>query len=181
MQISLIYWPVEREAYNLEQEKFVPVAARTNIICLKVQCDSRLDTNPSWDPTTGRPCAGPSDMVGAIMTMTMFPTLAKSVPSLRYLCVHVPAHPNCSSPLESLVSVSEDDEMRASTYWWKLRGPGDDRVAERLDAAIGERVAAYMSSARYDYTKDLDGEFPVTLGVLETLNRGALPETSDAI
>ncbi|KAH9926440.1 uncharacterized protein B0H18DRAFT_1006119 [Fomitopsis serialis] len=50
----------------------------------------------------------------------------------------------------------EDDHQRALTYWWRLRGAGDDRVAEPLDVAVGERIAAYMSSPSYDYTKDFD-------------------------
>ncbi|KAH9926441.1 uncharacterized protein B0H18DRAFT_1006121 [Fomitopsis serialis] len=50
---------------------------------------------------------------------------------------------------------------RALTYWWRLRGAGDDRVAEPLDVAVGERVAAYMSSPRYDHTMEFEADIGI--------------------
>ncbi|KAH9926448.1 uncharacterized protein B0H18DRAFT_1006142 [Fomitopsis serialis] len=128
-------------------ERFAPVVAHTNVVCLKVQCASNPETYP-WDPTIERQSIGSSRVEAFGAMAIMLPTLGKSVPSLRYLCLHGPA---CSVP--------EDDEMRAFTFWWRFRGTGGDRFAEPLDVAIGERVAAYMASTRYDYTMEtFDGD-----------------------
>lgn len=171
-------------AHDVDQEGVSPVFADTGIICLQVRCDPRPGES-IWDPTVGCSSAAPScvETFGAIITAV--PTLAKSVASLRYLGLHVPEKspllPTATHPSPQLREESkepEDDHQRALTYWWRLRGAGDDRVAEPLDVAVGERIAAYMSSPSYDYTKDFDGELPLAHNGISLLIFDALLETN---
>lgn len=88
--------------------------------------------------------------------------LAASAPSypsaLRYLSLD--CSPAGDSPWRYDFLASEGSQEITTPpdlHWWSLEGVGPSRVATVLDAAKGEKIAAYLRSVRYSYSVPFEG------------------------
>ncbi|KAH9916881.1 uncharacterized protein B0H18DRAFT_56925 [Fomitopsis serialis] len=77
-------------------------------------------------------------------------TLAKAVPSLRYVCISVDHNPQ-TNPF-----CAHYTDVHGECAWWRVRGrAGVD--SERISCEAGERVEEYLHSAEFERTMSLEG------------------------
>ncbi|KAH9926479.1 uncharacterized protein B0H18DRAFT_344040 [Fomitopsis serialis] len=130
------------------------LARRTGVICLKIFCHLHGDRKTADDAPNDPSVAIPQNIVDELQAS------AVSIPSLLYLSLVI------RTSQERQPRISDRGEFQAwhDTHitgdlrcWWQIvHEEGRERVVKTLDVEKGERIAAYMRSTAYDYTKDFD-------------------------
>ncbi|KZT73404.1 hypothetical protein DAEQUDRAFT_808494 [Daedalea quercina L-15889] len=132
---------------------FCSVLTDSSVLCLEFRVACRQ--NMSFPP--GRSLSGNAGLIPYQETLVraVEASVGKSTPStLRYLSLD--CSPMGNSPWRyDYLAPEEGQEVKTppDLRWWSVEGEGTARTTRVLDVGQGERIAAYLRSVQYDYSK----------------------------